>query len=371
MREMSNPRTLDRHFPPAGDIGVSRWARWCGTLIALILGTLFLSAMASGQTLTLRTYATGITISPAGPNAYTGSFGVMNGLGVGTPSTGVTAIPLTGGTLYYTLINMTAGGLPGRRTANVTATLTSVGHPTAFTAETCPAPAGCTASTNYTALSTSTPITVATGLVRNQTVTSGVAVYVPDNDGGSYFTGTDMIVITYTIINTSSGRRRNITLTLNVQSETAVGLTLGTAPGGASIATALDFSLDFGNVNGMGIGPGSGFSVSALAGGVIYSTPYLLNAAFSEFASTTATIKVYVSTDFVHPAELNLRDASTSAGPYSSISKTSATPTLITASAADRSSITNYLGLFVSNSNGAGSFTGTDSATLTFSLTVP
>jgi hypothetical protein len=33
--------------------------------------------------------------------------------------------------------------------------------------------------------------------------------------------------------------------------------------------------------------------------------------------------------------------------------------------------VTPYLGLFVSNVNGAGAFNGSDSATLTYTLTVP
>jgi len=91
----------------------------------------------------------------------------------------------------------------------------------------------------------------------------------------------------------------------------------------------------FGNVNGLGVGPGAGLTTVAAAGGVIYSTPYLLNPAYGDFTSTTA-----------------------------------ATPTVITTTAADRSSITRYLGLFV-GLNTAAPFIGTDSATLTYTMTVP
>jgi hypothetical protein len=109
----------------------------------------------------------------------------------------------------------------------------------------------------------------------------------------------------------------------------------------------------------------------AAAGGVIYSTPYLLQPVFSGFTATTATIKTFVSTTFAHPAILVLRDAAASAGPYNNIGTTAGTATQITNTAADRSSITHFLGLFVSNANGATVFTGSDSATLTFTLTVP
>jgi hypothetical protein len=153
--------------------------------------------------------------------------------------------------------------------------------------------------------------------------------------------------------------------------QNAVRLTLGTAAGGLTVAPSADFSMNFGNVNGLGFGPGAGLTTVAAPGGVIYSTPYLLQPAFGDFTSTTATIKTFVSTNFAHPAILVLRDAASSPGPYTNIGTTAGTATQITNAAADRSSITRFLGLFVSNANGATAFTGSDSATLTFTLTVP
>jgi hypothetical protein len=129
--------------------------------------------------------------------------------------------------------------------------------------------------------------------------------------------------------------------------------------------------MNFGNVNGLGFGPGAGLTTVAAAGGVVYSTPYLLQPVFTDFTSTTATIKVFVSTNFAHPAALVARDAAASAGPYNNIGTTAGTATQITNTAANRSSITRFLGLFVSNVNGAASFRGNDNATLTFTLTVP
>jgi hypothetical protein len=63
-----------------------------------------------------------------------------------------------------------------------------------------------------------------------------------------------------------------------------------------------------------------------------------------------------------------LDDSSASGGPFTQITNTALT---ITTTAADRGSITRFLGLFVSNANGAGAFTGSDTATLTFTMTVP
>jgi hypothetical protein len=220
------------------------------------------------------------------------------------------------------------------------------------------------------ALTTTSNNAIAT-MGNNQTVTAGLAILLPDNNGASAFAGIDTVGITFTITDTSNGHSGTVTLTVTVQSQTAVQLTLGTATGGATITPSADFSLSFGNVNGLGIGPAGGFITNSVAGGMMYLTPYLIQPAFSGMSSTTATVKVYVSTNFAHPTLLTLNDATSSPGPYSAISASAGAQTQITASAADRSSITRYLGLFVSNVNGATAYNGSDSATLTFTMTVP
>jgi hypothetical protein len=215
----------------------------------------------------------------------------------------------------------------------------------------------------------------APGVAKGQTVNAGLAIFVPDNNGANAFSGTDSTTISFTMTDFTTGTTiETLQLSLNNPSETlqtAVRLTLATAAGGLTVTPASDFSMNFGNVNGLGFGPGAGLTTVASAGGVIYSTPYLLQPAFTDFTSTTATIKTFVSTTFAHPTILVLRDAAASAGPYANIGTTAGTATQITNTAASRSSITRFLGLFVSNVNGATAFRGSDSATLTFVLTVP
>jgi len=145
-------------------------------------------------------------------------------------------------------------------------------------------------------------------------------------------------------------------------------MTLSTATGGLTVTPAADYSMNFGNVNGLGIGPAAGLTTVSVAGGKVYSTPYLLNPVFTDFTSTTATIKVALTTNFAHPVILQLDDSGSSGGPFAQITPAALQ---ITNTAGDRSSITRYLGLFVSNTNGAGAFTGSDTATLTFTMTVP
>ena len=91
-------------------------------------------------------------------------------------------------------------------------------------------------------------------------------------------------------------------------------------------------------------------------------------------ASADRLVHRYLSVEISPNAELVASvegDSSASGGPFNNIGLTAGTATQITNAAADRSSITRFLGLFVSNVNGATSFRGNDGATLTFTLTVP
>ncbi len=315
-----------------------------------------------------------------GGNTLSGQFGTMNALGLGTPATGVTVIPLSNGALYITHFQLTITNLPNPHRGGVTAFVNSnFAHPTALVLESCPSTSACNASGNFSAISTAagapTTIIPAPG-ISDQTVTAGLAIFVPDNNGASAFTGTDTARITFTATDLTNNKNF-ATAEIRLDTPTgetvqnAVQLTLATATGGLTITPSADYAMNFGNVNGLGFGPGAGLTTVAAAGGVVYSTPYLLQPAFSDFTSTTATIKTFVSTNFAHPTVLQLRDGAASAGPFANIGTTAGTATQITATAGSRSTITRFLGLFVSNANGATAFNGSDAATLTFTLTVP
>jgi hypothetical protein len=330
-----------------------------------------------GQTFSLLAVTGGITGTLTGTD-YINTFGTMNALGLGTPETGLTLAALTNGALYYSEFQVQFTGLAAGHNGKLTAVVTTnFAHPAAQIVESCPSTGACTTSGGYSAISTSAaaPTTVIASM-GNATATVGIGVFLPDNDGATAFTGVDnSAVVTYTMTDLTTNKTvATATWTFNgTPNQTvqdAVELTLGTATGGLTIATASDYSTSFGSVNGLGIGPATGLTTVTAAGGTIYSTPYLFNPAFSDFTSTTATLKVYVSTNFAHPTILILEDSGASGGPYTAISTTAGTPTVMTTTAADRSQITRYLGLFVSLNN-ATPFTGADSATLTYTMTVP
>ena len=346
---------------------------WCGTVF-------FTIAADAAVNLKLGNAAGGLTLTAVGGN-YTAAFGNMNGLGVGTPTAGLTVINLPNGSLYYTPYQLSVtGGLAGTDSAYVTAYLTvNFVHTAALVLESCPSTSGCNASGNYSAMSTNvlaqTMVVPRPGMSKNTPTNAGIAIFLPDNNGASAYTGsTDIAVITFTAFkNSDNSIIDTTTLTLNSNIvQDAVQLQLATATSGLVVTPAGDYSMDFGNVNALGIGPGAGLTTSAQAGGIVYSTPYNLLPAFSAFNSTTASVKVCVSTTFTHSAILWLEDSATgSSGTFSNISTACGAATSLVGSAANRSTITRYLGLFVSNVNGATAFNGTDIATLTFTLTVP
>lgn len=325
----------------------------------------------------------GVAITGTGP--YSSGFGNVNGLGVGTPGAGLTVLTtgVAGGVLYTTPYHLVISGLTLGRTATVDAYVSSnFVHPTILILRSCPYGGSCGSAASYTTISlvagARTPI-ISTG-VGNGTYTAYLGLFVSATNGASAFTGTDSASVIFRATRTG-GTTRTATLNLtnpiqNVQ--TAVRLLLATAPSGLTVSPGADYAMNFGNVNGLGLGtPSAGLTVVSATGGVIYSTPYLIQPSFSSFLSTTSSVRVYVSTDFLHPSALEARDSAAAGGPYTAISKLSGSPTSITSSASSGSTLTRYLGLFVSASSGPGAFPGTaggsapDSATLTYTLIVP
>jgi hypothetical protein len=350
----------------------------------LVLAILIMGSPAWGQfTLGLTQAPGGVPINGTGP--YTSGFGNVDGLGVGTPGAGLTVLTtgVAGGVLYTTPYNLVISGLAAGRTATVDAYVSAnFVHPLILILRSCAYGASCGSAASYTTISlvagSPTPI-ISTG-VGNGTYTAYLGLFVSATNGASAFTGADSASVVFTATRSNGGTRTaTLNLTNPIQNvQTAVQLLLATAPGGLTVSPGSDYAMNFGNVNGLGLGtPSAGLTVGSATGGVIYSTPYLIQPSFSSFLSTTASVKVHVSTDFLHPSALELRDAAASGGPYTAISKLSGSPTLITSSASSGSTLTRYLGLFVSASSGPGAFPGTaggsapDSATLTYTLIVP
>lgn len=321
-------------------------------------------------------------VGAGGGTAYTANFGNVDALGIGAPAAGLTKTAVAGGELYQTpyVINIT--GTPNNRGTVVRMYVSANTNPTILQVVSFyPGSSPCPGS-GYTTLPTSQAAEIdifAIPGVQDGNYNACLGLIVNLANGVSAVAGTYSVTVNFDVFNyqVSNGKLRSsstTTVTISITVQTAIELLLAqsgsfpiTATGGAP-----DYTANFGNVNALGIGPGAGLSTLATAGGVIYWTPYLIKPTFSGFSSTTGTVQVYVSTNFVHPAVLQLDDSAAGAGPYTAIKTTVGLQTQITAAASSGGGgITRYLGLFVSNANGAGSYRGSDSATLTYTLTVP
>lgn len=354
-------------------------------LIVLVLTIVLAEKSRAATTLTVSQASTGIAFTGTGP--YASQFGTMDALGITTPATGVhTPSPQpTNGALYYTTYQITSS-VNGNHTLTVSAVVKTnfTGNAaSAMVLESCPSGSSCNTAGAFSAMSTTTPVTVMPSTANNNQpviATPSLGILLPYNDGGTAFTGTATASITLTLLDENNNKIATAEIDLNSPTgetvQTAVGLTLGTdlADGGLTISPASNYSANFGTVNGLGIGAGAGLTTTAVAGGTVYVTPYLLTSVFADFSSTTATISVALTSNFSHPTVLQLDDAAASGGPFTQITSTAFTITSLACSVGSvgcPNPITRYLGLFVSNANGAGAFTGSDNATLTFTMTVP
>src|ERR1051325_7987770 len=217
-------------------------------------------AVAQQGTFTVSAAPGGIAFTAGGGGTLSGQFGTMNPLGIGTPATGVTVIPLTNGALYLTHYQINISGLPNPHKGAVTAFVNSnFTLPTALIMQSCPSSSTCNASGNFSAISliAGAPTTViAAPGISDQTVTVGLAIFVPDNNGAASFTGVDTARITLTATDTTNNKNF---ATVEIRLDTPVGetvqnavrLTLATATGGLTISPGADFSVNFGNVNGL------------------------------------------------------------------------------------------------------------------------
>ncbi len=170
------------------------------------------------------------------------------------------------------------------------------------------------------------------------------------------------------------------TLNVTVNDQTAIQLLISTgtlAPGTPCTVTAGgvgDYTIAFGNVNGLGVGtPSCGGVTAVTATNATYATNYQVTPTWSGFTATTATVSL-TAPGFVHASTLTLFEGATT-GTMTTIPTTGITHNI--AVTASGTAISRFLGVQVSNANGAGAFPGTaaasgaDSNLVTFTMTVP
>ena len=167
-------------------------------------------------------------------------------------------------------------------------------------------------------------------------------------------------------------------LETHAQVLTRLQIDLSTAPGGATVngqtggfATGY-FDIDFGNVNGLGIGPVQpGVSVTRQTNGALYTTPILLTPRWACLGCTTGTVKVWLDATAGNAAGQAAVREGASAASVASLPTSSATAIPITTTAINAVSVTRYVGLFVSNANGPSSVSGPLTARIVYQISIP
>ena len=144
-------------------------------------------------------------------------------------------------------------------------------------------------------------------------------------------------------------------LEVSANFQTALQLTI--AQSGAGVeplgSGAAGYTLDLGNVNGLGLGtPATGVTATALAAnaGYLYTTPITLTPAFSGFTVSVASIKVEQASSDTDAAKAAIREGSSvlAAGTVQLVGGAGA---MFTSGATNGTDITRFIGVSVPNSN--------------------
>lgn len=175
------------------------------------------------------------------------------------------------------------------------------------------------------------------------------------------------------------------TLQLNINIQSAVRLTLSTGTAAVThcnvVATGAtpDYTMNFGTGDALGINAGNCNLFGPANPGVdsaVYWSDYNLTPVFSGQTTTNNTITAQVTpTNFAASTGASVvRDsANSSTVPASAASFTAmgvATADIIATNAANGTALTRFIGVALAPTNGAGTLTGAQSATVTFTLTV-
>src|SRR5436305_259691 len=175
------------------------------------------------------------------------------------------------------------------------------------------------------------------------------------------------------------------TLQISPNVKSAIRLTLSTGTAATPHCTvtptggAPDYTVSFGNVDALAINAPSCGSVFAPAvpgtDSAIYWSDYNLTPVFAGQPTTNNTISAKVSTNFTAADIAVVRDSANSSTVPAAAAQftplaTGAVPDTIVTNAANGQAQTRFIGVAVSPTNGAGTLTGAQTATVTFTLTV-
>jgi len=167
------------------------------------------------------------------------------------------------------------------------------------------------------------------------------------------------------------------TLQVSATVTKAIRLTLASGTG-CTVAAGSDYSMNFGTVDALGITAAScGQKFAPTTPGstpAVYYSDYKLKPVFTSQSTTNNNITAYVSTDFASAAGLlsivHANSAPSAIADLSAMGKALGSATTVATNATNTAEITRWVGVSVAPLNGAGTLTGNDSATITYTLTV-
>jgi hypothetical protein len=174
------------------------------------------------------------------------------------------------------------------------------------------------------------------------------------------------------------------TLQLSVNIQKAVRLTLSTGTAATPHCTVTptggtpDYTMSFGTVDALAINAPTCGSVFGPANpgvdSAIYWSDYNLTPVFTNQSTTNNTIAAQVTTNFTAANASVVRDsANSNTVPASAAAFTAmgvGSADTIATNAASGTALTRFIGVAVAPTNGAGTLTGAQTATVTFTLTV-
>lgn len=151
-------------------------------------------------------------------------------------------------------------------------------------------------------------------------------------------------------------------LEMSAEVKTALQLRISTGSGGATVTgnnTTGIFALDFGTVNGLGIGtPATGVTKSVDGSGATYTTPINLSPVYSGFTTETASVTVEAESG----TNQSMAREGSSSGNVASVT----TPATVVSGASSGSSHERFVGFRIDRTDAA----GTKEATLVYTVTM-
>jgi hypothetical protein len=170
-------------------------------------------------------------------------------------------------------------------------------------------------------------------------------------------------------------------LQVSVTVQKAIRLTLSTGTSGTTctVNSGSDYSMNFGSVDALGINTPCGAKFDPADPGTspsAYYTDYRVTPVFTNQNGTSATVTAYVSANFATLSNvLSIVQASSTPGTISALTAMSTTPgspTSVGTGLASGTAVTRYVGVHVQPTNSSNAtVSGSDSASITYTLTVP